>query len=144
MDHIKNIYIPKWAGYLYILLAGILIPWTVVLANFLPSKHLSRNWDVLWVGFDTIMLLATLLTLYYIIRRKIWVIISASALATLFIIDAWFDILTSRTGREQQQSIIMGCIEIILAILTYYMVYRIIHQTSDKQSINFHTKKTIN
>ncbi|HUA13082.1 MAG TPA: hypothetical protein VL989_01105 [Candidatus Sulfotelmatobacter sp.] len=141
MDRITEIFIPKWATNLYALLAIVLVPWIIILASFLPDRHLDRNWDPLWVGFDIIMLFTILLTVYFMLSRKIWVIISASALGTLFIVDAWFDVLTARPGREQNQSMAMAVIEIVLSILTFRLVYLIIHQSTERNKIVFTRSK---
>jgi len=141
MDRMTEIFIPKWAGYLYGLCAVVLIPWIIILAQYLPVKHLDRNWDTLWVGFDIIMLFTILLTLYYLIMRKIWVLVSASALATLFIVDAWFDVLTARPGRQQRSAIGFAVIEVSLALITYRMVYYIVHQSTDRKQIRLLSRK---
>jgi hypothetical protein len=141
MEEIKDIYLPKWASVVYALLGIALIPWIILLAEYLPTKHIAQHWDSLWVGFDIMILLAIILTVYYVITKKIWVIISASALGTLLIIDAWFDILTARPGSEQRQSIAMGVIEIFLSLITYRMVYLIIHQSGRHRSLQYRTRK---
>jgi|SRR5581483_5639159 len=141
MDQIKDIYLPKWASILYAALAVVLVPWILALAEFLPARHVARHWDALWVGFDVIILFTIILTLYYILAKKIWVVVSAAALGTLFIVDAWFDILTSRPGREQTGSIIMGAIEVGLALLTFRIVYHIIHQSGHNKDVNLKTSK---
>jgi hypothetical protein len=135
--------IPRWVGLLYACMGIVLIPWIVVLAEYLPSKHLARNWDLLWVGFDIMMLIAILVTFYFVIKETIWVIMSASVLATIFIVDAWFDILTARPGREQLESILSGITEISLAILTFRMVYHILHHATPDKSIKVHMRKGV-
>jgi hypothetical protein len=141
MEEIKDIYLPKWASRLYGVMAIALIPWIIYLAAYLPSKHLARNWDPLWVGFDIMELFAILLTLYYIIKNKIWVIVSASALASIFIVDAWFDILTARPGKEQTEAIILGVVEVTLSLLTFRMVYHVIHQSGRNRNVSLRPKK---
>ncbi|HSX47462.1 MAG TPA: hypothetical protein VLF63_01670 [Patescibacteria group bacterium] len=140
MDQVKDIYLPKWASILYAGLALVLLPWIFIIAEYLPTKQLAKHWDSLWVGFDIIILISILLTLYFIMMKKVWVIISASALGTLFIVDAWFDILTSKPGHEQMQSYFFGVIEVSLAILTYRMVYLIIHQSGHHKSVKLRTR----
>jgi len=141
MDKIKEIYVPKWASYLYALLAIALVPWIILLAQYLPAKHLARHWDALWVGFDIIMLFNIFLTLYFVIHRKIWVIVSAASLATLFIVDAWFDVLTARPGSDERSSIGQAIIELTLSFLTFRLIYHIIHQSTDKKDIIIRRKK---
>jgi hypothetical protein len=134
MDKTTNVYFPKWASILYSALALVLVPWIFNLAQNLPTRHVVRHWDAVWVGFDIIMLIAMAITIWFVIKKRIWVVISATALATLFVVDAWFDILTSRPGRQQTKAIIFGAMEIGLAVLTYRLVYVIIvRSTTQKQ-----------
>lgn len=134
MDEITHVYVPKWAAVLYGTLAVILIPWIFNLAQNLPTRHLAWHWDAVWVGFDVIMFMAMATTLVFMIRRVVWVAISATTLATLFIVDAWFDILTAKPGSEQRAALVFGGLEILLAVLTYRLVYHVVHySTPDKK-----------
>jgi hypothetical protein len=135
MEKAVHVYLPKWAAVLYSVLAIVLVPWIFNLAQNLPSKHVTHHWDLVWVGFDGIMLFVIFLTLYFMMKQLVWVVISASVLATLFMIDAWFDILTSRPGREQKESIAFGIIEITLGILTYWLVYHIVHSSTPEKTV---------
>lgn len=140
MDKIVHIKLPRWAPYLYGLIALVLVPWIYDLAANLPSRHLARHWDALWVGFDVIMLITIAITVWFMLKRKVWVVVSATALATLFIVDVWFDILTAKPGREEKEAIAFGALEIILAGLTYRLVYHIIHGSAPSKDIKLQTK----
>lgn len=129
MEKDIHLYIPRWATILYAALAIILIPWILVLAEYLPARHLDRHWDAIWVGFDVIILITLAITTYFMIKQTIWVIVSATALATLFIVDVWFDVLTSRPGRQEDEAIFSGIIELSLALLTYRLVYQIVRRS---------------
>ncbi len=141
MDTTRKIYFPKWVAILYGVLAIVLIPWIFSLAQNLPAHHLAHHWDAAWVGFDVIMLIAVALTALFIAMRKVWVVVSATALATLFIVDAWFDILTSKPGHEQKVAIVFGLLEIMLAIFTYSLVFHVIHHSSTKKKVKLTTTK---
>jgi hypothetical protein len=141
MDRRVKIYLPKWATFLYGAMAVILVPWIVHLEQALPNRHVANHWSTLWVGFDVIMLVTTLITIWFMITRKVWVVVSATALATLFVVDVWFDVLTSKPGYEQREAIFFGIIEVTLAILTYRMVYHVVHHTTPKKDIKLTTKK---
>ena len=136
MDNVKHIYLPKWAIATYASLGLILVPWIIVLAEYLPTRHVARHWDALWVGFDLIILVTLIITVYFMFKQTVWVIVAASALGTLFIVDAWFDILTARAGSEQLQSIGSGAIELVLSILTYRLVYHVLHQSAPKKELS--------
>jgi NhaP-type Na+/H+ or K+/H+ antiporter len=130
MEKTIRIYIPKWALILYSLLALVLIPWIFNLAVNLPTRHIVHHWDAVWVGFDILMFLVVALTVYFAVKKMVWVTISASALATLFVVDAWFDIMTSRPGRELRNAIFFGSLEIILAGLTFRFVHHMIKHSA--------------
>lgn len=131
MTHLQ---LPRWASKLYGLLAIVLVPWILELAHSLPSRHLERHWDTVWVGFDILMLLLIALTVWAIIKRTIWFVVSASALGALFIVDVWFDVLTSQPGRQRHEALLFGVIEVSLAILTYWLVYRVIRYALHHQN----------
>lgn len=132
MDQITEVYVPRWAAIVYGVMAIALVPWIFGLAINLPSRHTAEHWDAVWVGFDIIMLIVLLLTLYFAFKKLVWVALSATALAMLFIIDAWFDILTSKSGREQLVAIVFGFGEIALALLTFKLVHHVIHHSTPK------------
>lgn len=141
MDNINHIYVPKWAAVLYGVLAIILIPWILDLAISLPTRHVAWHWDAVWVGFDVLMFLAIAVTLVFMVRRVVWVAISATALATLFVVDAWFDILTAKPGPEQRAAIIFGALEVVLAALTYRLVFHVVHHSTPDKKIKLVAKR---
>jgi hypothetical protein len=136
VDKTTHVYFPKLVIFLYGILAVALIPWIFNLAENLPTKHLAHHWDAAWVGFDVIMLVALALTVFFAVKKLLWVTLSATALATLFIVDAWFDVLTSKPGKEQKIAILLGSLEVILALFTLRLVYHVIkHSTSHQRNI---------
>ncbi|HET9098258.1 MAG TPA: hypothetical protein VFN51_01430 [Candidatus Saccharimonadales bacterium] len=141
MDKAVKIYFPRWASALYAVLAVLFVPWIVILAEYLPSRHIDRNWDALWVGFDLLILIAMVLTIYFMLKRRIWVIMSATALATLLLVDIWFDIMTAKPGREQDSAILMGIVEITLSLLTFWLVYHLLHHTTPEKNLNMLIQK---
>ena len=143
MDHENRISLPRWVAVTYAIMAIILIPWIFDLAYNLPTRHIVHHWDAVWVGFDILLVIVLLTTVYFVISNKIWVIISASALATLFIVDAWFDILTSRSGPDLHRALFFGILEIVFAILTFRFVFHVTRQlmTSGRISYSTYTRK---
>jgi hypothetical protein len=96
----------------------ILIPWIVFLAAELPRRYHARNWDVAWAGFDVLLLAGLGLTAWAAWRRRQILIPAAFATATLLVCDAWFDVLTAATRRDQILSAASALlIELPLAIL---------------------------
>lgn len=141
MEKPVNIYFPRWASMLYAVLAVLLVPWIIILAEYLPSRHIDRNWDSLWVGFDILILLAMVTTVYFMIKRRIWVIMTATALATLLLVDIWFDIMTARPGKERNEAILMGIIEVTLSLLTFKLVYHVLHHSTPEKHLNVVIRK---
>ncbi|WP_291526327.1 hypothetical protein [Branchiibius sp. NY16-3462-2] len=79
----------------------LLIPWTFYLAIRLPEVHLSRGWDVTWVGFDILLTIFLGLTAFFAWRQRFLLVVSASGAGALLIADAWFDVTTAgRTDRQ--------------------------------------------
>lgn len=121
----RYFYLPRWVTGLYIVSAAILIPWTFYLASSLPQYHLAQHWDLAWAGFDAALIFVLLITVFFAIKRSIWLTVSATAFATMLIIDAWFDVLTSRPGHPQKDAILFAIfVELPIAILTYVFVCR--------------------
>jgi hypothetical protein len=119
------------------MLALFMVPWIFNLAQNLPTRHLVHHWDAVWVGFDIMMIAMIAATVYFVIKKRIWVVLSATALATLFIVDAWFDILTSKPGSEQVQAIVLGLIETALAIFTFRLVYLAVLRATPHKNLQF-------
>jgi len=113
---------PAWVGWLYALAGVVLVPWIAVLAIYLPENHISRHWDVTWVGFDIILFVLLVTTAYLSYKRSVWVVMSATATAVMMVVDSWFDITTARPGKALFQSVILAVfIELPLAVLTFFV-----------------------
>lgn len=105
--------------------ALLLVPWTVWLSYSLPISHLARRWNLAWAGFDCALICALALTAYFAWRKSGWVVLAATATATLLLTDAWFDTLTARPGPEYAVSLVSAvCVEAPLALLSLWVAYR--------------------
>jgi hypothetical protein len=94
--------VPKWVPGLMGLVAIFLVPWTLYLTFTLPSRHLTTNYDIAWVGFDVAL---------------------AAVTGTMLLCDAWFDIVTSQGGREVIEASLEAAFgELPLAALCGYIV----------------------
>jgi hypothetical protein len=131
MDVTKSIYpaLPRWVAGVYGLLALITIPWTLYLAVTLPTRHLSRHWDISWVGLDlAIVLMLSLNTLFSYFESK-WLVMSATATTTLLLTDAWFDVMSARAGRPFMEALVLALlIELPLALLTFSVALKIVRR----------------
>jgi hypothetical protein len=91
---------PGWVVALFGLAALVLAPWVVVLIVALPSAHRAAHWNIAWAGFDVAQALLLLTVAVAAWKRSPWLEGAATATATLLLVDAWFDVLTSSTRAE--------------------------------------------
>lgn len=122
----RHFQLPKWFIAIYVVVIALLIPWIMYLAYSLPVHHVARHWDLLWVGFDIGLLVILGLTLYLAMKHSAWVILGATSLATMLLIDAWFDILTSRPSDVWLAVLMAIMFELPLAVVSFWMAYRIL------------------
>lgn len=129
MDATKPIYprLPAWIAAVYGLLAVIIVPWTVYLAVTLPAHHLSRHWDVSWVGMDVAIAVLLVLNAVFSHLESKWLVLSATATTTLLCTDAWFDVMSAHAGLPFLQAFTSAAfIELPLALLTFIVALKVI------------------
>jgi len=99
----------RWLAPLF-LLAGIgLVPWTAYLILTLPGRHLQTGYyDLAWGGFDVGLACLLVATGVGLVRQRLWVQSTATAAATMLVCDAWFDVLSSRPGKERLLAIVLA------------------------------------
>ena len=109
-------------AWLYAGAAVILLPWIVFLAATLPRRQFDLHYRAAWVGFDLLLVFAIARTAYMAFRVDHRVQFSATATATLLIVDAWFDVTTS-SGRGQffEALLLAMCVEIPAAVFSIYV-----------------------
>ena len=98
-----------------VLATVLLIPWTFYLAVRLPEVHLSRGWDVTWVGFDILLTVFLGLTAFFAWRQRFLLVVSASGAGALLIADAWFDVTTAGRSDRQWSTLSALLVELPLA-----------------------------
>jgi hypothetical protein len=110
------------------LLAGSavgLIPWMGVLALTLPSHAEARNWSTVWIGFDMLMAAAFAFTARLYVRHDPRVGIMAAVVATLLIVDSWFDTSTAAIGVDCAESWLSAIfVEIPIAFFCARLAWR--------------------
>jgi hypothetical protein len=79
---------------LSVVVAGLLV-WIVVMGVSLPTADTTRQWRLLWIGFDTAEVAALGVTLWAVYRSRQLAIPAALITGTLFACDAWFDVVLS-------------------------------------------------
>lgn len=116
---------PRWASHLFLALGAILVPWTLWLAATLPERHVARNFDVAWSGFDIALAGTLIATGYGLLRSAPWTQGAAAAAATLLVCDAWFDVLTSAPGTERMVAVGMALLaELPVAVACAMIAFR--------------------
>jgi hypothetical protein len=97
----------RWLAPLFFL-AGIgLLPWTAYLTVTLPGRHLQTGYyDLAWGGFDVGLAALLVATGVGLLRRKLWVQSTATAVATMLVCDAWFDVVTSTGAGERLEAVL--------------------------------------
>jgi hypothetical protein len=112
-----------WA---YLIVAIGLIVWTVFLALSLPKENLEQHYRLTWVGFDLILALAVYLTAHMAFRLDARVVFPATVVATLLVVDAWFDVTTSATAKAATGALTLAlAVELPAAALSLYVAHRV-------------------
>jgi hypothetical protein len=98
------------------------VPWVAFLAASLPAT--SRVNDRLaWVGFDVAEVVMLAVTAYLAWRGTAKVALAATALATMLVIDAWFDVNTSTAGEERDIALGFAVLEVSLAAVSVWIAF---------------------
>lgn len=114
--------VPRWVAPVFLVLGVLTIPWIVLLAVQLPQRVESPHYDVAWVGFDIALVTALLRTAWTSWRGKPYVEVPAVITATLLVVDAWFDVLTTPGGPSLVLSVVQALVvELPLAALCIWV-----------------------
>ena len=82
---------------------------------------MSTHYDAAWAGFDVMLMLALAATAYFALRRPSYLPTAAGATATLLVVDAWFDVLTT-PGVQRIESILLAVfVELPLAAFCVWL-----------------------
>ena len=110
----------------YMLTGIALIPWTVYLAANLPKRVVATHYRGAWVGFDLLLVVAIVFTAYFAFRMDTRVQLPAMATATLLVVDAWFDVMTSGSRQAMLQAGLLAlCLEIPAALFSLYLARQV-------------------
>ena len=119
-----EINLPRW---MKLLLAGVavgLVPWILYLTFSLPSRHVTFHYDVAWIGFDVGLTASFAATAWAAFRGSRWLVPLAAATGTMLCCDAWFDVVTSRSGGEMWEAVAEAALaELPLAAVCAFIVY---------------------
>ncbi|RSM45999.1 hypothetical protein DMA12_11965 [Amycolatopsis balhimycina DSM 5908] len=104
--------------------AAGMVPWVFVLGRTLPETTQVRHWPAVWIGLDLAIALGCAATARWYHRGDARARLSASAVAALTGMDAWFDVLTARPGTELTQAVVCAVPELTLAGLCTWLALR--------------------
>jgi hypothetical protein len=90
--------VPWWVGPAFALLALGAVPWVVFLAVTLPRHATFAHYRGVWVGFDTALVVVLAMTAWNAWRGRPYVALWSTAAATMLMVDAWFDVMTTPRG----------------------------------------------
>ncbi|MEV6112090.1 hypothetical protein AB0L59_06105 [Streptomyces sp. NPDC052109] len=105
----------KWPLVLLAAAAVLLVPWMVVLAQTLPDTTRVDHWPLAWIGLDVLMAAGCAATAFLGLRGDARARLTASATASVAVLDAWFDITTSGTGAPLTEALLCAVAEAGLA-----------------------------
>ncbi|MEU9476243.1 hypothetical protein [Streptomyces sp. NPDC048191] len=105
----------KWPSVLLGVAAALLVPWTVVLGLTLPDSTEVDHWPLAWIGLDVLMAALCATTALLGLRGDARARLTASATASVALLDAWFDITTAGTGTPLAEALVCAVGEAGLA-----------------------------
>ncbi|MGW7383218.1 hypothetical protein [Streptomyces sp. NPDC054794] len=104
--------------------AVLLVPWMVLLGLTLPANAEVRHWSLAWIGLDVLMATGCATTALLGLRRDSRSRLTASATASVAVLDAWFDLTTAASGSALLQAAGCAVAEAALAGLCVFLALR--------------------
>jgi hypothetical protein len=118
--------VPRWSGWLLLVLGLLSLPWIAALAAFLPSTSQNAHYDVSWAGFDVLLCVLLLRTGWTALHGREQSELTAAMTGTLLLVDAWFDVLSASRTFEFLTALAMAVfVELPLAGLCLWIVGRV-------------------
>jgi hypothetical protein len=122
----------RWTGPLFALFSVILLPWVVYIGLTLPARQLAPNYDIAWAGFDIMLAGGLATTAYFALRRSRYLSTAAASTATLLLVDAWFDCMTTPGSSRWESIALCFLIELPLAGVCLWLSYHT-HQIAERR-----------
>lgn len=114
--------VPWWVGPSFAVLAVGTVPWVIFLAVTLPRHATFAHYRGVWVGFDTGLIAVLALTAYMAWRGRPNVALASTAAATMLMVDAWFDVMTTPRGGGFMMSLALALfVELPLAAICLWI-----------------------
>lgn len=134
--HLPRHFIPRRLLVAFLAGLALLIPWTIHLAIALPRRDVVGHYDVMWVGFDALLIAFMVAVAVLAFRRSPRIEIPAAVLSVLLVVDLWFDFMTDDSTRSFVESTLSAVlVEIPTALVLTSIVWRIEHSANREFSI---------
>ncbi len=109
---------------LLLLGAALEIVWAVYLGWKLPRHYVAAHWALAWVGLDVAEVVMLLAAAWAAWRQRAVLIVFSIAAATMFLLDAWFDVTTASHGDELESVALAVFIEVPSALVLLWVARR--------------------
>lgn len=107
-----------------------LIPWTAWLWATLPNRFAVHHWNVVWTGFDLVLIASLGYSAWAIWARRQVMVPVALVAGTLLVCDAWFDVLTSLGAKGEWLTVATACCgELPLAAFFFVTATRVMRRS---------------
>jgi hypothetical protein len=113
----QRVQAPRWLVPLAVSAIVFMVPWLVYLGFTLPSRVRSDNYDVAWLGFDTLLMVVIAALGVCAWRRHPAAGLLAAVAAAMLVIDAWFDVTTSSASGLPMALVLAFAGELPLAVI---------------------------
>lgn len=104
------------------LLAALLVAavgeilWAIYLGWKLPPHYVAHHWALAWVGLDVAEVSLLFASAWAAWRQRALLIVFTISGATLFLLDAWFDVTTANHGDIMQSLLVAVFVEVPSAL----------------------------
>jgi hypothetical protein len=118
--------LPRWVVAFFLGGAVVLIPWDVLMFSVPQVVNVPKHWVLVWGGFDCFLILGFGVTAFRLMTRSPKGAVTAAMTGTMLLIDAWFDVLTTRRGGLMVSILMAVFAEIPCAVICFYVSRRIV------------------
>lgn len=100
------------------------VAWVVYLGLALPPHYVAHHWALAWIGLDIAEVSMLFASAWAAWRQRALLILFAIMGATLFLLDAWFDVTTANHGDVDQSLLLALLLEVPSAIALLWVAHR--------------------
>jgi hypothetical protein len=100
------------------------IAWCIYLGLVLPPHYVAHHWALAWIGLDIAEVSMLFASAWAAWRQRALLILFTIVGATLFLLDAWFDVTTANHGDLTQSLVLALFLEVPSAIALLWVARR--------------------